>query len=567
MQYRVVRADFLNWVRLAVVAVERGLMQPFHAVLCDPPYGIGMMDAHWDTFRPGQWRKGSIHRAGGLGGYRAAPTWSEMTPDQMRAYQEWVTTWATPLTRVVHPGALGFFFGGTRTVHRLAAGLENGGWTVRGQIAWLYGSGMVKGLDVAKDLDQSAFTAWLDAISHDLSAEQRRAVIRAAVRGISPDYVGEGRPAEPPDDERLRLLLELIERFCGPDELPPGVRLVTGRYHPPNGQPWNLRQADESSVTAAPGAFTASGRRTLDRTGPATEAARQWHGWHTALAPSHEVVVVAQSPYPAGMRRRDLAQEHGTGAYWVDGARLPGSPLHHDEAGRPAGERSWIGGDTVWTSHPGGRWPPDVAISEGIAEALGEQAAYFYCAKAPTWEREAGLDDLPLVEAVCGLSGSRDGSLVTNRRCARCGCWKWSWPGGTPCTCADPIWEKRDSRPAPRRNDHQTVKPVRLAEWLSRLLLPPPHRAPRRLLIPFGGTGSEGIGALLAGWGEVRMVEREERFVEMARRRLAWWSRFCSYEEAERAYGAIRHAEKERQREREAGQLDLFAIAGESIEG
>ncbi len=82
-----------------------------------------------------------------------------------------------------------------------------------------------------------------------------------------------------------------------------------------------------------------------------------------------------------------------------------------------------------------------------------------------------------------------------------------------------------------------------------------------------GGTGSERIGALRRGWGEVRLVEREERFVKMARRRLAWWSRFYSYEEAERAYGVVRHAEKERQREREAGQLELFATAGESTEG
>jgi len=55
--------------------------------------------------------------------------------------------------------------------------------------------------------------------------------------------------------------------------------------------------------------------------------------------------------------------------------------------------------------------------------------------------------------------------------------------------------------------------------------------------------------------------------VGIAQRRLAWWSRFRSYEGAEWAYGAIRHAEQERQKEREAGQLDLFVLAGESTEG
>ena len=74
------------------------------------------------------------------------------------------------------------------------------------------------------------------------------------------------------------------------------------------------------------------------------------------------------------------------------------------------------------------------------------------------------------------------------------------------------------------RNDHPTVKPLGIAEYLARLLLPPEeYRDTATLLVPFAGTGSEIIGAWQAGWRNIIGVEMSEHACEIARFRVAHW--------------------------------------------
>jgi site-specific DNA-methyltransferase (adenine-specific) len=68
-------------------------------------------------------------------------------------------------------------------------------------------------------------------------------------------------------------------------------------------------------------------------------------------------------------------------------------------------------------------------------------------------------------------------------------------------------------------NTHPTVKPVKLCEYLARLILPPSPDA--RLLVPFAGSGSEVLGARRAGWKEIVAIEREPAYLAIAERRLA----------------------------------------------
>ena len=72
-----------------------------------------------------------------------------------------------------------------------------------------------------------------------------------------------------------------------------------------------------------------------------------------------------------------------------------------------------------------------------------------------------------------------------------------------------------------RHNDHPCVKPLDLCRYLATLLLPPVSVSPRRILIPFAGSGSEMIGALQAGWDEVVGVEQGNHYCEIAEKRLA----------------------------------------------
>lgn len=69
-------------------------------------------------------------------------------------------------------------------------------------------------------------------------------------------------------------------------------------------------------------------------------------------------------------------------------------------------------------------------------------------------------------------------------------------------------------------NHHPTVKPVDLTAYLAKLLLPPECDTPRRILVPFCGSGSEIIGALRAGWNEAVGIELEPEYVEIAARRI-----------------------------------------------
>jgi len=119
MMYTIVQDDIINWLEKAVWG------EKFHAVLSDPPYGLSFMNKKWDS----------------------------MTAPQ---FQAWVTEWATLMLNVVYPGAVLMMFGGTRTYHRLACGLEDAGWEIYDSLAWMYGSGFPKSHDISKAIDREA---------------------------------------------------------------------------------------------------------------------------------------------------------------------------------------------------------------------------------------------------------------------------------------------------------------------------------------------------------------------------------------------------------------------------
>lgn len=58
--------------------------------------------------------------------------------------------------RVLKPGAHLVAFGGTRTYHRLVCAIEDAGFEIRDQLAWIFGSGFPKSHDVSKGIDRAA---------------------------------------------------------------------------------------------------------------------------------------------------------------------------------------------------------------------------------------------------------------------------------------------------------------------------------------------------------------------------------------------------------------------------
>lgn len=127
------------------------------AVITDPPYGIAFMGKDWD--QPGAFgserRNGSPQRTQREGLAMDAGRY-DLSPAAMLNFQRWCTAWATECLRILKPGGHLLAFGGSRTRHRLAAGIEDAGFEIRDSIAWLYGSGFPKSLDVSKAIDKAA---------------------------------------------------------------------------------------------------------------------------------------------------------------------------------------------------------------------------------------------------------------------------------------------------------------------------------------------------------------------------------------------------------------------------
>lgn len=105
-------------------------------------------------------------------------------------------------------------------------------------------------------------------------------------------------------------------------------------------------------------------------TAPATDAARQWQGWGTALKPAHEPICVARKPLIGTVSENVL--EHGTGSLNIDGCRV-GSTVETWPSSRGGNTgRSMAGGEmraSETGDAPAGRWPANI-IHDGSAEVL-----------------------------------------------------------------------------------------------------------------------------------------------------------------------------------------------------
>lgn len=297
------------------------------SIVTDPPYGLSFMGKKWDYDVPS------------------------------------VAIWEQCL-RVLKPGGHLLAFAGTRTQHRMAVRIEDAGFEIRDMIAWVYGSGFPKSLDVSKAIDKAA--------------------------GAEREVVGRYRAA-----------------------------VQTGVTGGLNGS-----KADSDGVTWA----------TI--TAPATDAARQWSGWGTALKPALEPITMARKPLIGTVAENVLT--HGTGAINVDGCRVDaekatgwgggGSKLYDGGLSRDGGEAR------PTTS---GRWPANL-IHDGSNEAclaLKSGARFFYSAKTGKEDRETD-------------------------------------------------------------NNHPTVKPTTLMAYLCRLVTPPGGT----VLDPFMGSGSTGKAATVNGF-------------------------------------------------------------------
>lgn len=109
------------------------------ALVTDPPYGLSFNGHSWDD----------------ASGFREClPHLDTSAMSAPEVFEEWCTAWAAGALHALKPGAYVAAFGGARTWHRMVRGLENAGFEIRDQIAWLHTTGMPKSMDLAHAIDK-----------------------------------------------------------------------------------------------------------------------------------------------------------------------------------------------------------------------------------------------------------------------------------------------------------------------------------------------------------------------------------------------------------------------------
>jgi DNA modification methylase len=232
-----------------------------------------------------------------------------------------------------------------------------------------------------------------------------------------------------------------------------------------------------------------------DITAPATDAAKQWDGWGTALKPAHEPIVLARKPLPDTVANNVLT--YRTGALNIDACRIQREPGDTSQAGHRTAtfgtQNTTSGGDGSggWEQNDLGRWPANIILDPDAAEELGPEARYFYCAKPSKAERNAGLENFP----------KRD--------------WKSQGFRDNDSTHLSP--RAGAGRTSANQNFHPTVKPLALMRHLIRLVTPPNGH----ILDPFAGSGTTLTAALLEGFHSTG-IELTDDYIPIIKARTQW---------------------------------------------
>ena len=293
-------------------------------------------------------------------------------------------------------------------------------------------------------------------------------------------------------------------------------------------------------------------------TAPATDAAKLWHGYGTALKPAFEPVCLAMNPLDGTFAENAL--KHGVAGLAIDRCRIAApeglttggkwTPKHAENANGEWGMKA----QGRATPHTQGRWPANI-LHDGSEEVLagfpvtngsrpriertgdstksktgglgieggrpvgfetpgygdtGSAARFFYCSKSSRREREAGCEGME----------ERQHHSTQRTEVTVCKCGNKSlgnnWPSCPKCgeDMRDGERQIRDGLKA--RNHHPTVKPLALMTYLVRLVTMPGRNL---ILDPFMGSGTTGIACAKAGIPFIG-IELNPEYCEIAKRRI-----------------------------------------------
>ena len=395
------------------------------SVVTDPPYELGFMGKKWDST--------------GI------------------AYD--VTVWEECL-RVLKPGGHVLAFGGSRTWHRMAVAIEDAGFEIRDSIAWMYGSGFPKSLDVSKAIDKAA-------------GYQGEVIGTETVDvGIQGGSMHAGRSQKLEEREIRELSSEAKQWEGWGTTLKPAFEpIVVGR------KPFAKGSTVAANVLEhGVGGLNIDASRigTETRVNSASKSLGNDRTMSGGTANPNYPDVTVQGRWPANV----ILDEYSAGlldeqsGVLTSGARKPN--VNKSQASENVAS---------FSKGMEGKIYPYTANADS-----GGASRFFYCAKASKRDRNEGLDELE------DISSKRYGDMAA---------------GELPQQTA------RSERIS--KNFHPTVKPTTLMRYLIKLVTP----AGGTVLDPFTGSGSTGKAALLDGYKFVG-AELTEEYLPIIEGRLTW---------------------------------------------
>jgi len=359
--------------------------------------------------------------------------------------------------RVLKPGAFLLSFAGTRTYHRMAVNIEDAGFEIRDMISWLYGSGFPKSLNIGKQIDK-------------INGNERE---------------------------------EYIEKR--------------------NGGGIKKKQSYE-------GGFEVNSGERL-----ASKGNSAWEGWGTALKPACEPIVVARKP----LSEKNIASnvlKWGTGGINIDGCRIEhNEPLK--EANRSGRKNASVMNDdscgfdntknTLASASPNGRFPANIILDEEAGKILDEQTGNLgkssggkgVKSMGALGDSKYGKYNKKLGENAGGLGDSGGASRFfycakAGKKERNIGCEELE---GKPIDIQQPHNSKdlEERYKMTSKNNHPTVKPIKLMQYLVRLVTPKGAIC----LDPFLGSGTTACACIKEGMNYIG-IEREADYIKIINARI-----------------------------------------------
>jgi site-specific DNA-methyltransferase (adenine-specific) len=453
----------------------------FDSIVTDPPYGLGKEPNAEEMLK--NWIEQGAFEVKGSG--FMGKEWDAFVPQPI--------FWKEALRVLKHGGHVIAFYG-TRTYDLGVLSMRLAGFEIRDCIQWVYGSGFPKSHNISKAIDK--------------------------MHGSEREVIGKGKAGK---------AFNKVKGF--------GV---------------NTSKSDD---------FTSE----WDISKASTEEAKKWEGWGSALKPANEPIVLARKPLEKGLSIAENVLKWGTGAINIDASRIASNEnLGRNNHARTFGTSYVVQKEDLYIDNSNGlgRFPSNVIlthhpdckceyfkyngeeeinedwnchndcpikildeqsgelksgkmtanhnrttngspngiygkfdVNHPLAETYGDKGGasrFFYVAKASQWERHYGLDNFE--EKNSASSEFRPNHLEKSL----------NGESGNPY-----------GRWKPLKNIHPTIKPIKLMQYLVRMITPPNGI----ILDPFSGSGTTGIACKIDDF-EFVGLELDSEYVQIAKSRI-----------------------------------------------